>query len=429
MFKKFKLSIFFKLIIIVFITLAALDFSVLYVLRYASDTKPRRIFPHYVRRLERLLVSDIGYPPDTLKAKDIAQDLDMNIRFQSHDFNWTTSPDVPTIEELATEDDFKERFPNREQFGVTYKDRPYSIVKNPKGIYILQLMIPREFMNPEVIILLLIYVVSIIIILFYLVLRWLFRPLKALSGAVHEISKGNYDINLPVKRNDELGELAKSLNNMAAGIKRSIKSKEQLLVDVSHELRSPLTRIKLGLEIGSSGEKINEDVKEMENMVTGLLENYRAESEHYKLNLEESDIVNLTGEFISASGENGRIVINTSGAVIVKVDRERFRLVLRNVIDNALKYSAGKVYIGIHDRKNEAVVTVKDSGAGISENDLKYIFEPFYRSDPSRSRKTGGFGLGLSICRKIMDAHKGTIEIKSKVNEGTEVILTFPKQI
>ncbi len=424
---KVRYSIFFKLIIIVIITLAALDFSVLYVLRFASDTKPRKIFPHYVRRLEKLLVNDIGYPPDTLKARDVAEDLDMNIRFQSHDFNWATSPDVPTLEELATESDFKEKFPNRDQFGITYNDRPYSIVKNPKGIYILQLMIPREFLNPEVIILLLIYVVSFITIIFYLVLRWLFRPLKTLSGAVHEISKGNYNINIPVKRKDELGELAKSLNDMAAGIKRSIKSKEQLLVDVSHELRSPLTRIKLGLEVGSSNEKINEDVKEMENMVTGLLENYRAESEHYKLNFEKSDIVKLAKEVISVSGNNDRISLNAAESVTANIDKERFKLVLRNILDNALKYSSGTVLIDIQQHKENITISVKDKGVGIPENDLKFIFEPFYRSDPSRSRKTGGFGLGLSICRKIMDAHKGKIEIKSKVNEGTEVILIFPE--
>lgn len=427
MFKKMHLSIFFKLILIVIATLVVMDFSILYVLRFTSDSKPRKIFPHYVRRLERLLVNDIGFPPDTLKAKDIASDLDMNIRFQSHDFNWATSPDVPSIEELASAEEFKDKFANKDQFGVTYNDRPYSIVKNPKGVYILQLMIPREFYNPEVIILLLVYVVSFIIILLYLVLRLLFRPLKSLSGAVQEIGKGNYDINIPVKRNDELGELAKSLNDMAAGIKRSVKSKEQLLVDVSHELRSPLTRIKLGLEVGSHNEKINEDVLEMENMITGLLENYRAESEHYKLNPETSDIIGLIKEIISVSGGKERVSFDAAQSVSAKVDRERFKLVIRNVLDNALKYSSGKVDIGIEDSKDEVKISVKDKGVGIAEEDLKYIFEPFYRSDPSRSRKTGGFGLGLSICRKIMDAHNGKIEITSRVNEGTQVILSFPK--
>jgi len=428
MFKKLRLSIFLKLVVIVFLTLAAMDLSVLYVLRFVSDTKPRRVFPHYVRKLERLLVNDIGYPPDTLKAKDVAEDLQMNIRFQSHDFNWTTSQDVPTLEELAGDEDFKERFPYRDQFRVNYQDRPYTIVKSPKGIYILQLMIPGDFYNPEITVLLLIYVVSFITIVFYLVLRWLFRPLKVLSAGVHEIGKGNYDINIPVKRKDELGELGKSLNEMASSIKRSIKSKEQLLIDVSHELRSPLTRIKLGLEVGSSKDTISEDVNEMENMVTGLLENYRAGSEHYKLNIENTDIIKLTNDIIPGFADSGRIHLNLpeKKAVFCKLDNDRAKLVLRNIIDNALKFSTDKIDVNITEHKNNAVVSVKDSGVGISSEDLKYIFEPFYRSDPSRSRKTGGFGLGLSICKKIMDAHKGKIKILSKPNEGTEVILEFP---
>lgn len=430
MFKKLRLSIFLKLVVIVILTLAAMDLSVMYVLRFVSDSTPRRVFPHYVRRLERLLVNDIGYPPDTLKARDIAEDLQMNIRFQSHDLNWATSPDVPTLEELAGDEDFKERFPYRDQFRVNYQDRRYTIVKSPQGIYILELLIPGEFYNPEITVLLLIYVVSFITIIFYLVLRWLFRPLKALSAGVHEIGKGNYDINIPVKRNDELGELGKSLTEMAYSIKRSIKSKEQLLIDVSHELRSPLTRIKLGLEVGSPKDTISEDVKEMENMITGLLENYRAESEHYKLSIENTNIVKLTKDIVSGFAEKDktRIHLTESRGITCGIDKDRTKLVLRNVIDNALKFSAGKIVINIAEQKDIVKVSIKDMGIGISSEDLKNIFEPFYRSDPSRSRKTGGFGLGLSICKKIMDAHGGKIEIQSRLNEGTEVILEFPKK-
>ena len=126
---------------------------------------------------------------------------------------------------------------------------------------------------------------------------------------------------------------------------------------------------------------------------------------------------------------NDRILFTTKGEnrVFVNADYERMKLVLRNVIDNALKYSSGKVEIKITENNDDVLISVTDKGVGISEEDLKFIFEPFYRSDPSRSRRTGGFGLGLSICKKVMDAHKGKIEISSRVNEGTEVVITFPK--
>jgi signal transduction histidine kinase len=456
MFRNLKVSIFIKLIITVIITLAVLDISVLLVLNYVNETKPRKIFPHYVRRMERMLVNDIGFPPDTLKAKNVAEDLDMNIRFQSETYNWATSGDVPTFEELKASPEFKEREmkrpPNkpglkpperdeerfeqgsvtedREHFSLKYQGNRYSVVKSPKGIYIFQQPLPMDIFNPELMVFLLICVVSVIIILLYLVLRWIFRPLKKLSAAVNEISGGNFDINIPVKRNDELGELAGSLNDMAFNIKKSIKSKEQLLIDVSHELRSPLTRIKLGLEVGSSKEKIDEDVREMESMVTSLLENYRVDSEYSKPKIEKIDLVLMIKDVLSEYDGNERIwfSIPEKENVYLNSDYEKLKLVLRNIIDNALKYSTEKAEIKVSGYKDGIVISVKDTGSGIPEEDLKYIFEPFYRADPSRSRRTGGFGLGLSICRKIMDSLGGSIEIKSKVNEGTEVLLYFPKQ-
>ncbi len=436
MLKKLKVSIFFKLIITVIITLVVMDISIMMVLNILNSSKPRKIFPHYVRRMERMIVNDIGYPPDTVKARNIAEDLDMNIRFQSRTFNWTTSAEVPTIEEIESSEEFKDKpppppnQPPPEHFALSYKGSRYSIIKNPFGVYILQQnLVPIDIFNPELLILLLVCVVSVILIILYFVLRWLFRPLKKLSAAVDEVGKGNFDINVPVETADELGDLANSLNDMASNIKSSMKSKEQLLIDVSHELRSPLTRIKLGLEVGSPKDKINEDVREMERMITGLLENYRADSEHYKLKIEKIDVAAVIKQVIGQYNGNDRILFTTKGEnrVFVNADYERMKLVLRNVIDNALKYSSGKVEIKITENNDDVLISVTDKGVGISEEDLKFIFEPFYRSDPSRSRRTGGFGLGLSICKKVMDAHKGKIEISSRVNEGTEVVITFPK--
>jgi signal transduction histidine kinase len=395
-----------------------------------------------------MLVNELGFPPDTIKAKNVADDLEMNIRFQSDTFNWATSPDVPTIEKIEASPEYDRREKKRpgfepgiidenhpppelfgrEHFTLTYRGSRYSVVKSPMGVYILQQPLPIDIFNPQLLIFLLICVASIIIILLYLVLRKLFSPLKKLSLAVDNISKGNFDINVPVERKDELGELARSLNGMAASIKSFIKSKEQLLIDVSHELRSPLTRIKLGLEVGSPKEKIDEDVREMEKMISGLLENYRAESEHNKLKIEKIDLAAITKEVVNEFKEIESMRVGVSGQenIYLNTDYEKLKLVLRNVIDNALKYSNDKVEIGVTEHKDSVIISICDKGVGIAEDDLKYIFEPFYRSDPSRSRKTGGFGLGLSICKKIMDSLNGSIEIESKVNEGTEVLLTFP---
>ncbi|HAX49287.1 MAG TPA: hypothetical protein DCX92_09925, partial [Bacteroidetes bacterium] len=148
---------------------------------------------------------------------------------------------------------------------------PYSVIRFPQGVFVIKPFNPQLF-NPERAILMLILFISVVIVILYFLLRNLFSPLKDLSAAVVSIGEGNYDVKLPKGRKDELGELADSIGVMSDKINSSIKSKEQLLIDVSHELRSPLTRIKLGLEVGSSKEKLEEDVIEMEKMITDLLE-------------------------------------------------------------------------------------------------------------------------------------------------------------
>ncbi|HAX49288.1 MAG TPA: sensor histidine kinase, partial [Bacteroidetes bacterium] len=109
--------------------------------------------------------------------------------------------------------------------------------------------------------------------------------------------------------------------------------------------------------------------------------------------------------------------------VLCNIDMDKMQVVFRNLIDNALKYSANEIIMSITEHKGEVIISFKDNGSGISNEDLKNVFEPFYRADRSRSRRTGGFGLGLSICKKIIDAHKGELLIKSKLGSGTEAII------
>jgi signal transduction histidine kinase len=427
--KRPKFTIFLKLIIIFVVSLIVLDIAVLFAWRIGSDTKPRKLFPLYLRKIEQLTVEQIGSPPDTIKAKKICEELDWNIRYQSHDLNWATTPGVPALEDLSKSPEFKEHFPNEDQFQMPFNERPYSVIKDSKGVFIIEPINPREFFSLERALFSVLIVISIIIVVLYFVLRLMFKPLKTLSTAVETIAGGDYDVNLPVNRKDELGELADSINYMSSRIKESIKAKEHLLLDVSHELRSPLTRIKLGLEVGSNKEKINEDIKEMEHMISGLLESYRAGSEFDNLNFEKTDIVNLLKNVIREYNSDERLWLDLpeKGAPVINIDSGKIRTVFRNLIDNALKYSNDKVEIKLADKKDNVEISFVDKGIGISDEDIKYVFEQFYRADPSRSRKTGGFGLGLSISKKIIDAHGGKISVESKLNEGTKIIINLKK--
>lgn len=416
-----NLSIFIKLILIVFIFGIMLNVIVLFVFEATSDKKPRKFLRDFSRRMERSLIYEIGVPPDTIKAKQICDDLEIDMRYEgSQGHLWTTSEDMPVLTDILSDPETRKRFEEDESFIVTFKGKPYSIIRFPQGVFIIKPFDPRLF-KPERAIIMLILFISVIIVILYFLLRSLFSPLKELSTAVESIGEGNYDVKLPKGRKDELGELADSIGEMSDKINSSIRSKEQLLIDVSHELRSPLTRIKLGLEVGSSKEKIEEDVLEMERMITGLLENYRADAGFNHIKPEKADAAELLEETVLEYDDQSRLSFVKPGKeIFANIDMDKLQVVFRNLIDNALKYSEGKIDISITEQKGIVLISIKDTGTGISHEDLKNIFEPFYRADRSRSRTTGGFGLGLSICKKIIDAHKGELIITSKLNEGTE---------
>jgi two-component system, OmpR family, sensor histidine kinase CpxA len=382
----------------------------------------------FMRKMEKSIVYDIGLPPDTVKAKQICDDVDIEMRFESPRMNWTTSEEVPHLGELLSDPPTNDRFQRDESFIALYKGKPYSIMRYPQGVFIIKPFEPGGLFKPERAIFLLIGFISVVIILLYFLLRKIFRPLKDLSFAVSQIGDGNYDVKVPVRTRDELGELAQSINDMTTKISDSMKSKEQLLIDVSHELRSPLTRIKLGLAVDSPKEKIEEDVLEMEKMVTGLLENYRADVDFNNIKPEKTELVELIQETIEEYDLPTRLKFeNPAGEIYVDTDMDKMQVVFRNLIDNALKYSENEVVISIADKGSFVNVVFKDKGIGIPEEDIKNIFEPFYRADRSRSRRTGGFGLGLSICKKIVEAHKGEILINSTPGTGTQVTLKLKK--
>ncbi|MFA5405156.1 MAG: HAMP domain-containing sensor histidine kinase [Ignavibacteria bacterium] len=384
--------------------------------------------------MEEYLVRDIGFPPDSSKARKISQDLNVDIRYRFQNVNWASSENFPVIEEISNYKEYVGNGKDKKIFSFSHDDIIYSITNIPDGIIILSYYNPKEIFNFEKVILTIVILLSIIFIPLYFLLRWLLNPIKSLSLAVKQISEGNYDVELPVGRSDELGDLAKSLKNMSSKVKDSIRAKEQLLIDVSHELRTPLTRIKFGLELETPKEKINEDVIEIENMISKILDYYRNEYYFLQLNLSETDLIVLIENLISSFDlQKNRIdFINYAtgkNEIIIKADEDKLKTAFGNLISNALKFSPENknVIICINESEKYYEITFKDFGEGIKEDEKYKIFEPFARIDSSRSKKTGGYGLGLAIVKKIIDLHNAVIEVRSKENEGTEMIIKFKK--
>jgi signal transduction histidine kinase len=270
----------------------------------------------------------------------------------------------------------------------------------------------------------------------FFMLKRMFRPLRMLLKGVKEVSEGNLDFQFEAKgRHGEIHYLAESFNLMVQRIREMMQSKDQLLLDVSHELRSPLTRLKVALEMTPKGkmkDSMLRDVSEMETMITELMETERLKNGNGKLALGPVDIVDLTRKTLVnfKSRKPGVKILGKPDTLVIQADEARVKTVLQNVLENALKYSAGRkkpVEVGLSWDEKEVIITVQDFGQGIPPEDQEKVFEPFYRVDKSRTKDTGGYGLGLSLCREIMRAHDGDIRLESEPGQGTKVTLYFPR--
>lgn len=416
-----------------------------------THTPLERNIAHYARSL----AAEIGSPPDTAKARALANRYALRIRYAGPDGAWESAPG-PVIPEDSGEGRNVREVKGEPGVRLGWFHHSF-FVQVPAGA------IPEAGTLPSGSVTfatdfgpfsqghggalaVLIGLVSLCLAAAFMVIRRLLSPLKTLTNAVERIRRGEFGHQIPECGRDELGELARSFNAMSSELKERIRLRDQLLLDVSHELRTPITRIRLALEMGPDGmakESIQDDLREMEAMISEILETARLDSDNGKLNLEEVDLRALAAETVAdtagrtpgASLVGARAGQGAGGQAsgvgpMVRADRARVRKVLANVIDNAMKYSpegAKPVQVRIEADGEEVKVRIEDRGVGIPESELPKIFEPFYRVDRSRSRETGGYGLGLSLCKRIMEAHGGSIAISSREGEGTEVTLAFPR--
>jgi signal transduction histidine kinase len=271
----------------------------------------------------------------------------------------------------------------------------------------------------------------------FLSIRWILRSVRLLDHGVREVSQGNLKHQLPLKGSVEMRDLAAAFNDMTERIRDMLRTKEQLLLDISHELRSPLTRMKVALEFlpqGQARESITNDVIEMETMINEILETARMHHLHGKLTLEPINLVHLLSEILPGFEQQppGVVLEDSPREIVVHVDQDQIKTVFKNILTNAIKFSnpdGESVIISLKVESPDIVVRIADKGIGIPQDELPFIFEPFYRVDKSRAKATGGYGLGLSLCKTIMQAHGGKIDVESTPNIGTTITLYFPEKL
>jgi len=323
-------SIFMKLLVLLLITGICINVLVggffMYLYRGTVRNSPyRKNIVQYVN----YLIKDIGSPPDFQHAQKISQQLSIEISYESPDLNWSTSRKLPPIREIRLKVFNEEPLV---QIG-RYRGNFFFVVpqEQGQGRFTFDLVRPyRQESAWEIKVVFLIALLTLILAGVYLTIRRILRPVKLLNEGVQQVSGGNLDHRVPVKKSDELGKLAEAFNTMTARIREMLHSREQLLLDVSHELRSPLTRMKVALEFlpeTRAKGNLSEDISDMEKMVSEILETARLRNEHGHLNLQQTNMGELLQEMMDAFKDQpaGIVPAEMPENVILEVDRKRSR--------------------------------------------------------------------------------------------------------
>ncbi len=285
----------------------------------------------------------------------------------------------------------------------------------------------------------------------WLLARTLTRPLRRLSSTARAFGGGELDARAALDRDDELGEVSRAFDEMAERVTALLRAEKELLANVSHELRTPLSRIRVAMDIAVEGDAdvaresiadIASDLDELERLIADILTTARLDlgdgtlgSGVPPLRRAPVDLPDLLARaearFRAAHPERALRVEVTGALPTLSGDAVLLRRVIDNLLENAHKYSErADASIELVARGGaEVTIEVRDQGIGIAADDLPRVFRPFFRADKSRTRKTGGLGLGLALAKRIVDAHGGKIEIESKPGEGTRARVVLPLSI
>src|SRR5688572_26541310 len=273
--------------------------------------------------------------------------------------------------------------------------------------------------------------------------RTLTRPIRELTQATHAVSAGDLSQQVPVRSDDELGELAQAFNKMSTELARSVNTRKQMTADIAHELRTPLSLILGHAEAVHDGvllptrenfEIIREEATRLEHLVNDLRILSLADAGELRINLQSIEPQRLLQEVAALyqyQTQRKSIALDLdidSPLSTIEVDPGRLTQVLTNILDNALRHTpeGRQIILAAKQIQDQIEISIQDSGPGITAQDANRIFDRFYRTDPSRQREDGGSGLGLAIAKSIVQAHGGQIRAESEAGQGLKIVIRLP---
>ena len=270
------------------------------------------------------------------------------------------------------------------------------------------------------------------------------KPIQRLLNATLELTRGNYQHQVVIKRNDELGDLSNQLNHLADILHQHEESRRQWVADTSHELKTPLAVLQAQIEAMQDGirkatpehlDAMMRQVSSLKKLTQDLADLAQADAQQLKCYFAEVnpwDVVLQEVDNFKSTFEQNQLEVSLSGeGALLSLDRDRFKQIIVNLLGNCVRYTeqGGKIQIHTQQNEHEWVLYVDDSPFGVSDEQLARLGERFYRVDDSRTRSTGGTGLGLALSCKLAQALGGSLAFNHSPLGGLRCVLTFPKQI
>lgn len=387
------------------------------------------VAPHLAEYVQHLL-EELGNPPTQENAAALAKRLPLQIHMLGEP-HWSSGGTVPKLNPQRTTPGV---LPDGTAFEVS-RGRGGIVVRAQRGDASVILVSTgfRFAEHAQLTVILTIIALLTVLMLAYHAIRRLFRPIEVIQSGVARIGLGDLEHRLHVRRRDEFGELAASVNAMADDIRNMLEAKRELLLAISHELRSPLTRARVNAELlddNVARRALLADLGELEALLNELLESERLSGRHVALNRQAVDPSALLRELVAESFRDASLETDLdSEGTWLSLDPMRIRLLVRNLLKNAIQHTQPDrppPLLVSHVDDEAWHLSVTDHGPGIAPEHLARLTEPFYRADPSRQRASGGVGLGLYLCRIIAEVHGGRLAVTSALGQGTKVTVTLP---
>jgi len=425
-------SLFFRLLAIFGITVVLFLIIILISLQsIGNDSDTIETIPDYFTRHIESIIEDIGTPPNLSNATRLASELSWTINIRNPIMEWSSDAqnrldvDSSQYQEALTSDAEMRTINGEDIIRVNRDGYDFYMYRSAQ----------EEGLFNYFVLYTALALAALILFLNYFMVNKMLNPVRLLKQGAERIRQGDLSYRVKSNLQDELGELTESINHMADSLQSMLEAKRQLLMAISHELRTPITKAKLRMEfMPESDEKdqLKEDINEIDLLISDLLEAERLNNDHSALVSERVLLANFVRSIAeSFKSNNGEIEIEIPvNDLEFEIDKLRIRLLITNLLNNAVRHGKGNlINVRVSFSGDRGIIEVKDNGEGISEEHITQITEPFYRADSARQRNTGGFGLGLYLCRLIAQAHGGEMIIVSQEGQGTQITVNLPRNL